>query len=169
MVFLVSGIQKSSFYRRRDSAGNMVSSSSDSFVIDFLEAGSSLFLFVSEVPVSAPVKPDVPSGPDSGRAGVEYFFSSSCVDPDGDVLFYLWDWGDGNFSDWFGPFVSGDLVNVSYVWSDRGVFDVRVKARDVYGLESVWSDPLSISMPKNNDFNIGLYLRFFFQKIFSLF
>jgi len=135
-----------------DSVGNMVSSSSDSFVIDFLEAGSSLFLFVSEVPVSAPVKPDLPSGPDSGSAGVEYFFSSSCVDPDGDVLFYLWDWGDGNFSDWFGPFVSGDLVNVSYVWSDRGVFDVRVKARDVYGLESVWSDPLSISMPKNKSF-----------------
>ena len=93
-------------------------------------------------------------GPDSGRADVEYFFSSSCIDPDGDDLFYLWDWGDGNFSDWLGPYVSGGVVNVSHIWSEPGVFDVRVKARDVFGLEGVWSDPLSITMPKSNKFDI---------------
>ena len=142
-----------------DSFGNMLSSSSDFFVIDSLASGSSLFLFISDVPVSAPVKPGVPVGPDSGRADVEYFFSSSCIDPDGDDLFYLWDWGDGNFSDWLGPYVSGGVVNVSHIWSEPGVFDVRVKARDVFGLESVWSDPLSITMPKNKLYVMKLLMQ----------
>ena len=152
-----------------DSFGNMLSSSSDFFVIDSLASGSSLFLFISDVPVSAPVKPGVPVGPDSGRADVEYFFSSSCIDPDGDDLFYLWDWGDGNFSDWLGPYVSGGVVNVSYIWSEPGVFDVRVKARDVFGLEGVWSDPLSITMPKSNKFDISLKLHNFYLKLFNIF
>ena len=142
-----------------DSFGNMLSSSSDFFVIDSLDSGSSLFLFISDVPVSAPLKPGVPVGPDSGRADVEYFFSSSCIDPDDDDLFYLWDWGDGNFSDWLGPYVSGGVVNVSYIWSEPGVFDVRVKARDVFGLESVWSDPLSITMPKNKPYVMKLLMQ----------
>ena len=152
-----------------DSFGNMLSSSSDFLVIDSLASGSSLFLFISDVPVSAPVKPGVPVGPDSGRADVEYFFSSSCIDPDGDDLFYLWDWGEGNFSDWLGPYVSGGVVNVSYIWSEPGVFDVRVKARDVFGLESVWSDPLSITMPKSNKFDISLNLHNFYLKLFNIF
>ena len=142
-----------------DSFGNMLSSSSDSLVIDSLASDSSLFLFISEIPISAPLKPGVPVGPDSGRADVEYFFSSSCIDPDGDDLFYLWDWGDGNFSDWLGPYVSGGVVNVSYIWSEPGVFDVRVKARDVFGLESVWSDPLSITMPKNKPYVMKLLMQ----------
>jgi hypothetical protein len=151
-----------------DSGGNMVSSSSDHLMLDSLGSGESRVFFVSEVPIAAPLKPEVPSGSVSGRPGVEYVFSSSCVDPDGDDLFYCWDWGDGNFSGWLGPFASGVLCNASYVWSGRGVFEVRVKARDVFGLEGIWSDPLSISMPKNK-FNIknqNFYLKLF--KIFNI-
>ena len=109
----------------------------------------------------------VPSGSVSGRPGLEYVFSSSCVDPDGDDLFYLWDFGDGNFSGWLGPFDSGGLCNVSYVWVSRGVFEVRVKARDVFGLEGVWSDSLVVSMPKNK-FNINLKNQNFYTKILEI-
>jgi len=151
-----------------DLSGNMVGSSSGSFMIDGLESGESRVFFVSEVPIAAPLKPVVPLGVDSGRAGVEYVFSSSCVDPDGDNLFYLWDWGDGNFSGWVGPFDSGDFCNVSYVWGGSGVFEVRVKARDVFGLEGVWSDPLSVSMPKNRLYAIEI-LRILSEKNLHLF
>ena len=103
------------------------------------------------------MKPLVPAGVVSGRPGVEFVFSSSCVDPDGDDLFYRWDWGDGNFSGWLGPFGSGVFCNASYVWSGRGVFEVRVMARDVFGLEGVWSDPLSVSIPKNRYNSIEIF------------
>lgn len=132
-----------------DSFGNTISYNSNTCRVETIKAGSNLFLYISEVPVSAPLKPDVPLGPDSGRTGNEYIFSGVCIDPDGDDLYYLWDWGDGNFSDWIGPYGSGDMINFSYKWNDRGVFEVRLKARDIYGLESVWSDPLVVSMPKN--------------------
>jgi hypothetical protein len=36
---------------------------------------------------------------------------------------------------------------------------VRVKARDVFGLESVWSDPLSITMPKNKPYVMKLLMQ----------
>jgi len=46
-------------------------------------------------PNDPPVKPSTPSGKASGAAGTEYTYTSSTTDPDGDALFYLWDWGDG--------------------------------------------------------------------------
>ena len=33
-------------------------------------------------------------------------------------------------------------------WTKKGTYEVRVKARDQYGAESEWSDPLIVSMPK---------------------
>ncbi len=150
-----------------DMGGNMVSSTSDHLVVDSLLSGESRVFFVSDEPIAAPLKPVVPSGIVSGRPGVEYVFSSSCVDPDGDDLFYLWDWGDGNFSGWLGPFDSGVLCNASYIWDGRGVFDVRVKARDVFGLEGVWSDPLSVSIPKNKFYYISI-LRILSIKYYNL-
>ena len=136
-----------------DSLGNMISSTSDSYTIDVLEPGSELVLFISEVPISAPLKPEVPEGPDSGKVDVEYTYTSSCEDPDGDDLFYLWDWGDSNFSDWIGPYKSGDIASASHSWDDQNTYQVKVKTKDVKGLLSEWSDPLAISMPKNKAIN----------------
>jgi hypothetical protein len=63
------------------------------------------------------------------------------TDSDGDNLYYIWDWGDGNITDWFGPFSSGERVHASHVWSQKGAYEIRVKLKDVYGQESDWSDP----------------------------
>ena len=38
------------------------------------------------------------------------------------------------------------LISVFPVWSE-GDYEIRVKAKDTYGEESEWSDPLTISMP----------------------
>jgi len=97
----------------------------------------------------APVKPDAPDGPASGGAGVEYTYNASTTDPDGDDLYYLFDWGDETYSEWIGPKSSGQKVSASHTWIEQKDYVLRVKAKDDHGVQSEWSDPLPISMPKN--------------------
>ncbi|MGF3554960.1 MAG: PKD domain-containing protein, partial [Thermoplasmatota archaeon] len=96
-----------------------------------------------------PETPEKPSGTTNGKINVEYFFTTSSNDPDGDQIYYKWNWGDGNFSDWLGPYNTGEVVNASHSWSTKGKYDIKVKARDADGLESSWSDALSVTIPRN--------------------
>jgi hypothetical protein len=95
-----------------------------------------------------PEKPLVPSGPPTGSPEKEYVFTSSTVDPDGDQLFYLFNWGDGTTSEWLGPYNSGEQVEAAHTWTTKGSYEITVKAKDVNGAMSEWSDPHAISMPK---------------------
>ena len=72
---------------------------------------------------SAPNKPTRPLGPTHGKKGRYYEYSSSATDPDGDQLYYLWDWGDG-LSGWIGPYDSGELCRISYSWTFKGAYAV---------------------------------------------
>lgn len=102
-----------------------------------------------------PLKPETPDGSLSGKPDVDYEFSSSCVDPEGNRLYYWFDWGDGNDSDWLGPYESGEIVIANYSWKSEGTFDIKVKTLDILstdydvGIESEWSDPLTVKMPRN--------------------
>ena len=71
------------------------------------------------------------------------------------------DWDDGNTSDWIGPYESGQKFTISHIWKYKGTFQLKVKAKDEHGEESVWSDPLSISMPKNKGEYINILFRLF--------
>jgi hypothetical protein len=102
----------------------------------------------------APNKPNTPDGPGSGQPGIEYTYSSSTSDPDGDQLYYLFDWGDGTDSGWKGPFNSGEAISESHSWDSRGNYEIRVKAKDDSDVESQWSNSLPINMPKNKSFII---------------
>jgi hypothetical protein len=95
-------------------------------------------------PPETPTKPD---GPNEGVAGYEYNFSSSTTDPDGDNIFYMFDWGDDTVSNWLGPFPPGEDVTISNSWDYAGDFSIRVKAKDDNGSgETDWSPPLSIDI-----------------------
>jgi len=96
--------------------------------------------------VDQPPSTPVVSGPARGRIGVPYLYSFVSTDPDGDTLMYLVDWGDGNMSDWLGPFESGALASASHQWSTQGTYTVRVMAKDTYGLDSDWGT-LQVTMP----------------------
>jgi len=91
-----------------------------------------------------PATPEVPEGPTFGNAEIKYSFSTNTTDPDGDQVYYRFDWGDGNLSDWTGPFVSGTEGNASYAWMQSGNYTVRCKAKDIYGAQSNWSEPLPV-------------------------
>ena len=95
-----------------------------------------------------PETPETPDGPGQGAPGDELSFSSSTIDPDDDQIYYLWDWGDGNFSEWIGPYNSGEICTELYTWNEKGTYSIRVKAKDVYEMESDWSDPLEVIMPR---------------------
>ena len=100
-----------------------------------------------------PNKPII-NGPTSGNINVEYTYTASTTDPNGNQLYYLFDWGDGKFSEWVGPYDSGETAEASHKWSKKGDYEIRVKSKDEYAAESEWSDSLPINMPKVKSFKI---------------
>ena len=104
-----------------------------------------------------PDKPAKPSGPTSGKSGQDYVYSTNTTDPDGDQILYLFDWGDGSTIDWLGPYESGEICETLHRWDKKGTYLIKVKARDKCGIEGPWSDPLSLSIPKNKAINPLLF------------
>ncbi len=93
-----------------------------------------------------PGTPSVPAGPDSLLTGTEGLYSSSSVDPDGDIVSLRFAWGDGDTSGWSVPVASGQPVVGSHSWDSPGTFDVRAQAQDPRGETSAWSDPLAVAV-----------------------
>ncbi len=106
-----------------------------------------------------PDKPDKPSGKKRIKLGEEYTYSSSTIDSDGDQVYYKWDWGDGNYTEWLGPYNSGDTCEATHNWSEGGDLQIKVMAKDTNGGESEWSDPLSFT-PRSRAILNTLLLRF---------
>jgi len=103
-------------------------------------------LGMASVDVSdSPGTPDTPSGDSEGDVDVEYMFTTSTIDPNSDQIYYCFSWGDGQV-EWIGPYDSGEIVQASHIWGEQGEFEVKVKAQDIYGAESDWSDPLYIEI-----------------------
>jgi hypothetical protein len=94
---------------------------------------------------NAPNKPVTPTGPTSGITNVEYTYSGNTTDPDGDDIYYLFDWGDGTQSSWLGPYPSGNTVEASHAWSYGGTYNVKLKAKDTV-VDGQWSDPLPVQI-----------------------
>jgi hypothetical protein len=95
-----------------------------------------------------PKTPEKPNGPNNGNAGTEYAFYTRTNDSDNDQVFYIWDWGDGNFSEWMGPYIEGVTTSASHIWNQSGEFEIRVKAKDIVNSESNWSQPFIINIVK---------------------
>ncbi|MBE3121504.1 MAG: hypothetical protein IMZ53_10310 [Thermoplasmata archaeon] len=107
-------------------------------------------------PNALPEKPAKPTGKITGEPGNTYLYTTETTDADGDQVFYLWDWGDGNFSEWLGPYASGQKASAQKAWTAKGNYSIRVKAKDTHGGESNWSDPLDVTMP----YNVPFFVRF---------
>ena len=110
-----------------------------------------------------PNKPSI-TGPVSGKKGIiiEYIFTAT--DPDNNEVYYYIEWGDEEKEEWFGPYPSGQEVKVNHIWSKKGNYIIKAKAKDTHDLESDW-EILEISMIKNKQ-SIKSYLPQLFE-IFS--
>lgn len=129
----------------------------------------SLAIASASQPPETPARPD---GPTSGKIGTEYTYSATTTEPEGEQIYYLFDWGDDTFSSWLGPYSSGETVQAAHTWQQKGDYSIRVKAKDEHGVQSEWSGPLPISMPKSKntrqyDHLFKLLQRLFPQKDFS--
>jgi hypothetical protein len=112
---------------------------------------------------NSPFKPDTPSGKLKGEAGQSYDYTTSTTDPELDDVCYGWDWnGDNTVDEWTGYHSSGDTVTTSHTWSNQGTYKVKVKAKDKVGNEGVWSDSLTVKMPKSKA-AFSPFLRFLLQ------
>ena len=93
-----------------------------------------------------PETPQRPDGPTEGVIGVEYTFCTSTTDPEGEQVYYLWDWGDDTPTDWLGPFDSGATALANHTWTEVETYEIKVKAKDIHNVESGWSGPLMIDI-----------------------
>ncbi|UCD13779.1 MAG: hypothetical protein JSW60_09530, partial [Thermoplasmatales archaeon] len=90
--------------------------------------------------LNSPPNTPVIEGPEEVWVGVEYTFYITFEDPDGDQWFLWVDWGDGNTSGWLGPYNSGETASYTHYWTETGTYVIRIKAKDIFGEESGWSE-----------------------------
>ena len=102
--------------------------------------------------------PDPPefSGPSSGKPGISYEYLFNVVDPDGDQVKYVIDWGDGKTDTTdFNP--SSVDVSVSHTWSEKGDYSIKAHAQDEYGLNSL-DATFSVTIPRTRASMSSLFL-----------
>lgn len=92
--------------------------------------------------------PSTPSiaGLEEGEAGTLYPYTFVASDPEGEIVFYYIDWGDGTDTGWIGPYLSGEEITKGHSWSEKGTYSITCKAKDVIYAESDWGT-LSVTMP----------------------
>lgn len=93
--------------------------------------------------------PDPPeiNGPASGKTGISYDYKFNAVDPNGDQVKYIIDWGDGK-TETTALNPSGVDVIVSHTWSKKGVYTIKAHAQDEYGSDGPESSK-SVTIPRN--------------------
>jgi PKD repeat protein len=102
---------------------------------------------------NAPPIPTI-SGPSTGSVNQDIDFTVGPItDPEGDSYYCKWDWGDGNITDWLGPYPSGQIASASHAWTQIGTYELRAKLKDEFGAESNWSEPFDLSI-LNVDFSL---------------
>ena len=104
--------------------------------------------------------PEKPQGPTGFKVGQEQVYTTTTTDPDGHDVAYMWDFGDGTITDWSWTKPSGATsYPAEHTWTEEGSYEVRVKAKDdpngdgdpSDGLESDWSDPLTVNVQKKTE------------------
>jgi len=82
-------------------------------------------------------------GPSYGQPGIPYGFTAGLFDPDKDLWYVMFDWGDNSYSAWKGPYSNGEAIGIRHTWS-KGFYNIRIKGKDINGVESNWSEPIKL-------------------------
>jgi hypothetical protein len=107
-------------------------------------------VYQTEIPNAPPERPSI-IGPKIGLPDKKIDFEFAAIDYDEDEVYYKVDWGDGEVTDWIGPFTSGGILYLNHTWSKKDTYTIRAKAMDHKNEESKWeSSDINIPRAKNN-------------------
>ena len=98
-------------------------------------------------------------GPSGGTVGRRYEYKLTVEDPDGDNVSYYIEWGDGTSDGWTDYQKSGVPISLDHAWNTPDYFEIRCKAKDVYGAEGNWSE-VDILISKNKATYNSFFLQF---------
>lgn len=91
--------------------------------------GSMAYSFTAFFENDPPIIIDI-EGPTTGKVGEELTYCIDAIDPDGDQLYYLWDWGDGQTTGWLSENCS------SYIWQESGTYTITIMVKDEFDAET---------------------------------
>ena len=102
----------------------------------------------STIIISFEEAPSVPviDGPSYGKVGEEILFSAVSYDLKGDEISYSWDFGDNTQIAWTDWYEANQTCTIMHNYSSTGTYTVCVKAKDIHGCESEWSDEIVIQI-----------------------
>ena len=126
-------------------------------------SGWSIPLIVTIMTDRPPNTPTI-TGPAEGKPDTFYKYTLTTVDLDGDMVYYYIDWGDGQVTEWIGPYNSGETATKTHQWANEGNYTIQAKAKDTFGAESGWAT-LEVTMPVSVEKHQMNPLQVFFQKI----
>lgn len=124
--------------------------------------GSDNYPYINQIVFKNPLKPNKPIAPSSIKIKEEIIFTFYGYDPLDIDLYFLVDWGDDSDNFWFGPFNSGEQINISHSWDKTGDYYIRLKTRNIIGIESRWSYPLPVTLPQDKIDFINKIIKLFF-------
>jgi len=88
--------------------------------------------------------PNTPTidGPTDLKKNVNYEYTFSTTDPDGDDVLYMVEWGDTASTGWITE------TTANHTWTTKAKFTIRCHAKDTWGLEGGYVE-LQVSTPKS--------------------
>ena len=92
--------------------------------------------------------PYPPSGVTDGTENIEYEFKVNTIEVGS---FWMFDWDDGSYSDWIEVGGINSYISAKHIWSESGEYEVKVRHRSSYLVESPWSDPLIVTISEQTD------------------
>lgn len=131
-------------------------------LISYMSRSSVELKYAKKIQYS-PDTPEKPKGPNKGKPNEIYTFEAIGFDFDKDFIKYYWDWGDGSDFEITDYSESGENILINHTWTKQGSYNIKVKAVDINGYESSWSEPLKITISKTK------YHFFFLKNIIKLF
>jgi parallel beta-helix repeat protein len=112
------------------------------------------------------------TGPLNGKIGTLYNYTFKTVDPNGDKVRYIIEWGDST-SNTTGFYQSGTNVIESHIWYKKGSYLIIAKAEDESGLIGAWG-ALLVKIPRDKSISSSSLFKFLeryplLNRIFNIF
>ncbi len=105
--------------------------------------------------------PEKPSGPSRVRNRHRYEYTTKIKNQNQNGWYYNFSWGDGNHTDWMGPYNHSERVRAEHQWEEQGIYQVQARARFRNGNRSTgqewistgWSESLWVTVTTNDPTN----------------